>query len=132
MRCPCGTGETYEACCGRLHDGAGIAATAEALMRSRYSAFAVGDAAYLNETWDRGRRPDSIELDSELRWLSLEIVETVAGGPFDSQGIVEFRAHYRSPAGRGQRHERSRFAKQKGRWVYVEAEPLGGTPMAGA
>ena len=94
-------------------------------MRSRYSAFAVGDAAYLHETWDRATRPANVELDDDLRWLFLEIVDTVAGGPFDTEGIVEFRAHYRSSSGRGERHERSRFVKQKGRWIYVGAEPLG-------
>jgi SEC-C motif-containing protein len=94
-------------------------------MRSRYSAFAVGDAAYLYDTWARATRPASVELDGELRWLFLEIVETVAGGPFAAGGIVEFRAHYRSASGRGERHERSRFARQNGRWVYVGAQPLG-------
>ena len=125
MRCPCGTGETYEACCGRLHEGTGVAATAEALMRSRYSAFAKGDAGYLHKTWDRATRPASVELDGGISWRFLEIVETVAGGPLDPVGIVEFRAHYRSPSGHGERHERSRFARQNGRWVYVGAAPLG-------
>jgi SEC-C motif domain protein len=124
MRCPCGTGETYEACCGRFHDGTGIASTAEALMRSRYSAFAVGNSAYLYQTWARATRPATIELDDDLRWTFLEIVDTVAGGPFDTEGIVEFRAHYRASSGRGERHERSRFDKQNGRWVYVGALPL--------
>ena len=124
MRCPCGTGETYEACCGRLHDGSGVAATAEALMRSRYSAFAVGDAAYLYDTWGRDTDRPASSSTANCAWLFLEIVETVAGGPFDAEGIVEFRAHYRSSSGRGERHERSRFAREDGRWVYLGAEPL--------
>jgi SEC-C motif domain protein len=93
-------------------------------MRSRYSAFAVGDCAYLYKTWDRSTRPTGVELDDDFRWTYLEIVETVAGGPFDVEGIVEFRAHYRASSGRGERHERSRFTKQNGRWVYVGALPL--------
>jgi SEC-C motif domain protein len=95
-------------------------------MRSRYSAFAVGNAAYLQDTWDRASRPATIELDDDLSWTYLEIVESVAGGPFDAEGIVEFRAHYRAPSGGGERHERSRFTKQNGRWVYVGALPLSG------
>jgi SEC-C motif-containing protein len=91
-------------------------------MRSRYSAFAVGDAAYLRDTWDTGSRPARIELDDEITWTQLEILDTVDGGPFDAVGIVEFRAHYRSPQGRAVRHERSRFAKKAGRWLYVAGD----------
>jgi SEC-C motif domain protein len=91
-------------------------------MRSRYSAFAVGDAAYLHDTWDAAGRPTVIELDDAIRWTSLQIVDTDRGGPFDVDGVVEFRAHFRSPNGRGERHERSRFAKQHGRWVYLSGK----------
>jgi SEC-C motif-containing protein len=121
-RCPCGSGETYPACCGRFHRATAVPATAEVLMRSRYSAFAVGDAAYLHDTWDVSSRPTEIELDDAISWTSLEIIDTVRGGPFDVEGVVEFRAHYRSPRGRGDRHERSRFAKQAGRWVYLSGD----------
>lgn len=88
-------------------------------MRSRYSAFAVGDTQYLSDTWDRASRPADIELDDALRWTRLEILETVRGGPFDADGVVEFRAHYRSGRSPGTRHERSWFARKGGRWVYV-------------
>jgi SEC-C motif-containing protein len=94
-------------------------------MRSRYSAFAVGDAAYLHDTWDAASRPADIALDDAISWTSLEIVDTVRGGPFDVDGVVEFRAHFRSPRGRGARHERSRFVKKAGRWVYVNGETYG-------
>jgi uncharacterized protein YchJ len=56
-RCPCGTGLPYAECCRPLHDGTGTAASAEQLMRSRYSAFAVGDPAYLLATWHPTTRP---------------------------------------------------------------------------
>ena len=88
-------------------------------MRSRYSAFAVGDASYLSDTWDPGSRPAVVDLDVALRWTRLEIVETVRGGPFDGDGVVEFRAHYRTARSAGIRHERSWFARKGGRWVYV-------------
>lgn len=91
-------------------------------MRSRYSAFAVADPAYLRDTWDAASRPRTIELDDTISWTSLEIIDTVRGGPFDVDGVVEFRAHYRSPAGRGARHERSGFTKKAGRWLYVSGE----------
>ncbi len=91
-------------------------------MRSRYSAFAVGDASYLYETWDSGSRPAEIELDDALHWTRLEILETVRGGPFDADGVVEFRAHHRTSRSAGIRHERSWFAKKGGRWLYVSGD----------
>ncbi|WP_202939696.1 MULTISPECIES: YchJ family protein [Plantibacter] len=122
-RCPCLSGETYGACCGRLHRGYSAAATAEALMRSRFSAFAVGDAAYLLRTWHPSTRPASLELDGSLRWYRLDIVETSRGGLLDTEGMVEFVAHHKVPGVRGSagsQHERSRFSKDTGAWTYVD------------
>lgn len=121
-RCPCGSGDTYEQCCGRFHSGQSVAPTAEALMRSRYSAFAVGDAAYLRATWHPSTRPARLDLGGSPRWLRLEIVATAGGGPFDRDGVVEFRAHHRGPGGRGVLHERSRFVRERGAWLYVDGE----------
>ena len=90
-------------------------------MRSRYSAFAMGEAGYLFDTWDPSGRPATVEL-GDMRWTRLEIVETVRGGPFDADGVVEFRAHYRVARMPGTRHERSWFAKKGGRWVYVSGD----------
>lgn len=89
-------------------------------MRSRFSAFALGDAAYLRRSWHASTRPRRLELDPTVRWLRLEIVDTVAGGPFDHVGIVEFRAYHRSAAGREVLHERSRFVRKQGQWFYVD------------
>ena len=119
LRCPCGSGQTYPECCGRLHAGPAVAATAEALMRSRYSAFAVGEPAYLLATWDPATRPQHLELDDRVEWRRLEIVETVGGTPFDRDGVVEFRAHYRTSEGRAVQHERSRFRREGRQWLYV-------------
>lgn len=128
-RCPCLSGDTYGACCGRYHAGGGVtdpvAPTAEALMRSRYSAFAVGDADYLQSTWHPTTRPDDLELDDDLEWRRLDVVRTEAGGPFDSTGVVEFVAHHRSrtdPSDRGRLHEVSRFVREGDRWYYVDGE----------
>ena len=119
-RCPCGSGDTYATCCQRLHLGDAQAPSAEALMRSRFSAFAVGDADYLLRTWHPSTRPPSLELDPAQRWLSLEVLHA-HGGLFDTEGRVEFRAHYRDLRGRGSMHERSTFTRNDGAWVYVDA-----------
>jgi SEC-C motif-containing protein len=121
-RCPCGSGDTCAACCGRLHAGAVSAPTAVTLMRSRFSAFAMADADYLYRTWHSSTRPQHVQLDEELTWTHLEIVETVGGGLFDTTGTVEFRAHYRSTDGRGVVHERSNFVCEAGQWFYVDGE----------
>ncbi|GAB3321854.1 YchJ family metal-binding protein [Geodermatophilus aquaeductus] len=122
-RCPCGTGLTYAECCGPLHDGTAAAATAEQLMRSRYSAFAVGDAAYLQQTWDTDTRPRSLTLDPDVRWTGLEVLATTGGGLFDAEGTVAFRAHSRAGGEEHVQAERSRFRRVGGRWVYVDGEP---------
>jgi len=89
-------------------------------MRSRYSAFAVGDAAYILATWHPRTRPASVELDAGLVWTRLVIERTSGGGPFDRGGLVEFTAHYRSNDGRGRQHETSRFERVERVWYYVD------------
>lgn len=101
-------------------------------MRSRYTAFAVGDAAYLLHSWHPRTRPAELSLEPGIRWFRLDIVDRVGGGVLDRTGIVEFEARYRMPApatpGEGDRaatrvqHERSRFERIDGRWAYVDAE----------
>jgi SEC-C motif-containing protein len=117
--CPCGLPQAYEACCGRYHSGA-AAPTAEALMRSRYCAFVKGDTGYLLRTWHPRTRPGTLELDPGMRWTGLEILDTGGGSAFHSAGTVEFRASYRG----GSLHERSRFERVDGAWVYVDGEFL--------
>ncbi|GAA1885810.1 YchJ family protein [Asanoa iriomotensis] len=119
--CPCGSGQSYDRCCGPLHRGAAVAATAERLMRSRYSAFAVGDADYLLRTWHSRTRPESLELDPAQRWVGLEVLATRTGGVDDRSGVVEFRASYRHGGRTDDLHERSRFVREDGEWVYVGA-----------
>ena len=115
MRCPCLSGLPYDECCGRLHAGA-AAPTAEALMRSRYSAYATGNAGYLLDTWHATTRPASLELD-DTRWYRLDILGSTKGGPLDHVGTVEFEAFYRG----GSQHENSSFVREQGRWFYVAA-----------
>ena len=118
-QCPCGTGKRYDACCGRLHRGAAEAETAEELMRSRYAAYAVGDLDHVWRTWHPRTRPDSIEPDPALGWTGLTVLD-VSEGP--DEGVVEFEAAYDRHGRSGRRHERSRFERRRGRWVYVEGE----------
>jgi SEC-C motif-containing protein len=90
-------------------------------MRSRYSAYAVGDADYLLRSWHPSTRPHSLELDPDVRWYRLDILATSRGGMLDADGVVEFRAHYKAPDGAGKQHETSRFVRDAGAWVYFDA-----------
>jgi SEC-C motif-containing protein len=89
-------------------------------MRSRFTAFALGLGDYLLASWHPSTRPATLELDPDVVWRRLQIVDTVAGGPDDAEGVVEFRASYRDAGGSGLLHERSRFARHEGRWVYLD------------
>lgn len=91
-------------------------------MRSRYTAFAVGDARHLLGTWHPRTRPETLALDAGLTWVRLEIVATEDGGPEDRDGVVEFRAHWREGRERGTLRERSRFERALGRWWYVDGD----------
>ena len=118
--CPCLSGEQYAQCCGRFHRGDAEAPTAEQLMRSRYSAFVVGDTDYLLRTWHPDTRPPELELDSGMQWRRLDILSTSGGGPLDSEGTVEFAAHFRHDGERGIQRETSRFVRVDRRWYYVD------------
>jgi SEC-C motif domain protein len=121
VRCPCLSGLSYDECCGRLHRGDTRAITAEQLMRSRFSAFAVGRADYVLETWHPSTRPSELTLDDDVRWYRLDVHDTIAGGLMDTRGEVRFTAHYRSPDGPGRLDEHSTFERVDGAWMYVAA-----------
>jgi SEC-C motif-containing protein len=123
-RCPCGTGLPYAECCGRLHDGTAQAATAEQLMRSRYSAFAVGDPAHLLASWHPSTRPRSLDLDPAVRWTGLDVLGTTGGTLLAAEGTVEFRAHHVVDRVAGAQHENSRFVREDGRWYYLDGVSL--------
>lgn len=121
--CPCGSGGKYAACCGRLHSGAENASTAEALMRSRYSAFVLKLEDYLLATWHASKRPSELDLAADdTKWLGLDVRRHEQAD--ETHAVVEFVARYRI-AGRGHRlHEISRFVREDGRWYYVDGELL--------
>lgn len=124
--CPCGSGRELAACCGPLIGGA-PAPTAEALMRSRYTAFTLGNLDYIDgthasdmdEPFDRAQGQAMID---EFQWRGLEIVRLKDGGPTDQTGEVEFIARFRSGGQKGIHHERATFKRENGRWVYVDGE----------
>jgi SEC-C motif-containing protein len=90
-------------------------------MRSRFSAFATGNANYLLTTWHPSTRPATLDLDEGTQWRRLVVVRTEAGGPFDDRGVVEFAAHYTNDDGAtGVLRETSRFVREGGRWYYVD------------
>lgn len=127
--CPCGRTDTrgkvfaYEDCCGRWleHFDSAPAPDAEALMRSRYSAFVRERADYLLATWHPSFRPSSIGLDPGTRWLGLEVR---AFTPVDADhATVSFVARQRGASGRAERlAETSRFLREDGRWFYLDGD----------
>ena len=90
--CPCGTGTAYAACCGRFHTGTRRPPTALALMRSRYSAFALGLPDYLIDTWHPATRPADLTWDADTHWQALEILATTDGRAWQEEGTVTFAA----------------------------------------
>ena len=118
--CPCGSDEPFGRCCLPLHLGERRAETAEQLMRSRYSAYAVDNLDYVWQTWHPKTRPTELTPETRLTWTGLEIVDTLDNG--DESGEVEFRAHYRQGQRSRTLHERSRFAVRARRWFYVDGE----------
>ena len=128
--CPCGSNQPFDTCCDPLLAGSREASTAEALMRSRYTAYGRRDEAYLLRTWHPSTRPASLGLDEEIEWLGLEILRTEAGGPEDREGLVEFVARYRANGQHGSLQEASRFVREEGHWLYVDGKiaEAGGRP----
>ena len=120
-RCPCTSGDVFGSCCGPVL-ASGVAPTAVRLMRSRFTAFALGDVAHLLRSWHPSTRPSDLDLDEDVRWLRLDILDVVAGGPFDTEGVVEFAAFYRDGDGRGTLRERSRFVREDRTWLYVDGD----------
>lgn len=120
--CPCTSGSSYGTCCGPIHRGVVPAVTAERLMRSRFSAYARGDTAWLTRSWHPSTRPVELHLDPSIRWFRLSILHTSLGGPTDTTGTVEFAAAYRHGSDRGVQREVSRFVRHDGRWVYLDGQ----------
>lgn len=125
--CPCGRtnakGQTlgFADCCGPLHAGQ-PAPDAERLMRSRYSAFVLGDVPYLLQTWHSSQRPAELKLEAGGKWLGLEIKRHQVTGADSAE--VEFVARFKVGGRAVRQHERSRFVREDGRWCYLDGDEL--------
>lgn len=124
--CPCGSPRPLSECCGPIVDDGVPAETAEGLMRSRYTAFALGRPDHLWRTWHPRTRPEQVEIGGG-EWVGLSVLDVVAGGIDDRTGIVEFEAHLRTSDGLSVMRERSVFERRGGRWAYLEGSepPIG-------
>ena len=120
MRCPCrkkSERQAYAECCEPYHSGAQIAPTAEALMRSRYAAFALRLPNYLRATWHASTRPETLNLSPDEEWLLLRVLETTVDG---NRATVEFIARSRMDSRQQMLHEVSRFLREGGQWYYLD------------
>jgi SEC-C motif-containing protein len=121
----------YRQCCEAVLSGRKRAATAEALMRSRYSAYVAGELDYLLRTWHPSTRPPALDADSITNWCGLEIIRTEQGQAEDAAGLVEFRATAGSLHQISVLHEVSRFVQEAGQWLYVDGDIIAEPPRAG-
>ena len=120
--CPCGSGQGYAQCCGRYIEGAEVAPTAEALMRSRYSAYTLLREDYLLATWHASTRPPALGLaqDDPTNWIALEVKRHEQQDA--DHATVKFVARYKVNGRAHRLHEISRFARENGKWFYVDGE----------
>ena len=105
MSCPCGSGQTFDDCCGAFIEGGRQPETPEQMMRSRYTAFTRTNIDYVVDT----------------EWKGLEVHSTKAGGPDDKEGWVEFTARYDMDGESQEQYENALFRRQKGRWFYIDS-----------
>ena len=119
--CPCGLNSAYADCCGRYVDQSLPAPTAEALMRSRYTAYTLLREEYVLATWHPDTRPASLSLnDPPTKWLGLT-VHTHQQQDAD-HATVEFTARYKIGGRAFRLHELSRFVRLEGQWRYVNGD----------
>ncbi|MBW2527693.1 MAG: YchJ family protein [Deltaproteobacteria bacterium] len=134
LSCPCGNEQPLEECCGPIIQGERPAATAEQLMRSRYTAYTLGEVDYIlgthhPDTAEEADRKSTEQWSNQATWQGLEVRETAQGGPDDEQGVVEFVAHYEIKGREFAHHERAEFQKVRGKWRYVDGEMVKPKPV---
>lgn len=110
--CVCGAVTAYAAHCGPLLGAERLAETPEELMRSRYTAYAVGETDHVWRTWHPRTRPAQVTHDPATAWVGLEVLDA-------TDDVVEFVAHWRSGREQGRLHEVSVFERRAARWFYV-------------
>lgn len=127
MNCPCQSGEIYDNCCGRFITHRAVAENAQQLMRSRYSAYTLNEEGYLNQTWHADYRPKNLQLDDQVKWIKLDILD------FSEQGetaMVEFEVLLRVSDKVDVMHEKSQFVFEQGAWFYTTGEMMPPTRSA--
>ncbi|WP_409420167.1 YchJ family protein [Pseudaeromonas sp. ZJS20] len=125
--CPCGDPRPFAACCGPFILGQQWPSRPVELMRSRFSAFVLGHWDYILATWHPDYRPamtaEALGAEQDGHWVRLQVLSD-QGGPEDEQGVVEFIAWYRQEGRLYPHHERSRFVRLDGHWVYTDGDLL--------
>lgn len=121
LYCPCGSNKSYTDCCGTLHHGK-TSPDAEALMRSRYTAYVMGIELYLLATWHFTTRPTQLNLaeDPSPKWLGLKVMRHAVMD--EDKAVVEFVARYQINGRAHRLHEISHFTREGGQWFYVDGE----------
>jgi len=127
--CPCLSGKEYDACCGAIISGGQTAPTAEALMRSRYSAFVKSEINFLKDSLHPDSRADFDPVSTKdwadnSEWLGLKILNTSGGGENDQEGTVEFLTLFRIENVAYQHHELGEFKRLNGIWYYVDGKVI--------
>ena len=120
--CLCGSKIKVQDCCLVLINGQRLADSAEQLMRSRYTAYALGDEKYILNTWHSSQRPSSLEFDPALKWQGLKVL--MVSPAKDNEAFVEFIAGFSNAGNKGQMHEKSRFIRESDVWFYVDGEQI--------
>jgi len=134
--CPCNSQLNYEACCGIYHNKPGSALTAEALMRSRYTAFYLKKFDYIERTQrltddPKQKAADIKDINDTTQWIKLEILATKKGLEKDRTGTVSFAAHFKEGQHIGKLNEHSLFERINEEWFYISGEHdvKGGVPL---
>lgn len=126
-KCPCGSDLNYRECCGPLIAGEKIADTAEALLRSRYTAYSKREVDYIVNTTHPDKREENSRKTVEkwardTQWRQLQIIDVTDGGPEDAEGNIEFAADYMEKGKNRKHHEVAKFKKEDGQWYFLDAE----------
>lgn len=134
MTCACGLGESTETCCLPIIKGERPAPTAEMLMRTRYSAYVLGEVDYIlgtlhPEASNDVDREGTEKWSREAEWLGLEVVSTQKGAEEDEAGVVEFIARFRMDGVDREHHEQAQFARHRGRWYYLDGRLVPHKPI---
>ncbi|VAW67305.1 UPF0225 protein YchJ [hydrothermal vent metagenome] len=122
LHCICGNKTNPDKCCLALINKGAPAKNAEALMRSRYTGYVLGQVQYLLDSWHSSTRPSEIRLEDGLRWTGLSVLK--ATKEKNNTAYVEFAAQFESGGKTGQMHERSQFVFENNKWFYVQGEQI--------